>query len=201
MNSLTNIAILLCLLALVYQQYKSAIHAGAGKARLVGGTLAKRFKWLTEARFLQGFLLGVALALVVLGAGKWLPNVNVDWKWPSWVVDVLPDPKPKGDLRVLFVRETSAKLTPEQEHAFNSTKIAAYLNAKCVKVDGRAEWRRWDKDVDVTHESADWQQRWASVKGTLPTSPCMVIFRGEHATITGADTEAEALASLEKYGG
>lgn len=62
---------------------------------------------------------------------------------------VKPDPPtPGGELRVLFIAESSAKHAPEVTHTLNSTKVAAYLNARCAKgPGGHPEWRRYDPDT------------------------------------------------------
>lgn len=150
--------------------------------------------------------------LVDDGTGPIPPPKPVDPK-----VDPKPDPKPdpkvdpipnpsKG-FRVLLVYEKQANLTEEQLHIANSTKIKAYLNAKCVKdAKGRAEWRAWDKStVDSTglnDESPLWQQVWKDAKPQLGKLPQVVILVDQGGvTKEWPATEDDMLKLLKQYGG
>ncbi len=77
-----------------------------------------------------------------------------------------PDPKPdvvpiaeKG-LRVLLIYNDDDLLKPENAKylgVINSTKIAAYCAAACVKVNGQPEVRFVDDNETFAHESKIWQ--------------------------------------------
>lgn len=112
-----------------------------------------------------------------------------------------PPPIPTGGLRVLFIRESAdtGKMTTEQEHAWNSTKIVAWLNAKVEKDEGRPSWRKWDDDVDKTHEVKVLRDLWEAVKGQLPSLPALVVANGTVATVYPLTNEDDALRILAKH--
>lgn len=115
-----------------------------------------------------------------------------------------PVPTPDGGLRVLLVVESSANLTREQLHTLNSTKVAAYLNAKCAKgSDGTPGWRRWDPQQTTEHADPVMRQLWNDSKAeALKALPALVIASGKQATVYPLPaTEAEALNLLKKHGG
>lgn len=124
-------------------------------------------------------------------------------------VDVKPHP-PKPDvvvptgLRVLFVYETSAKYPPEVTKILYSTAIVEYLNQRCVKGDdGRAEWRKWDKDVQIAStESKTMKALFEQAKSKLGEMPQLVIAVNGNAKVYDLPpTEQETLALLKKLGG
>lgn len=120
--------------------------------------------------------------------------------------DVKPIPGAKG-FRVVLIYEKQAKLTDEQLHIANSTKIKAYLNAKCAKdAKGRAEWRAWDKStIDSTglgDESPLWQQIYKDASPQLGKLPQVVIIVDQGGvTKEWPATEDEMLKLLKTYGG
>lgn len=122
---------------------------------------------------------------------------------PDPIPPTPPIPVPASGLRVLFVYESSANLTREQLNILNSTKIAEYLNAKAAKdAKGLPEWRRWDKDVNTTHESDVWKNLWAATKPQLTQLPAVVIVTNQKGEVHPLPaTEAETLDLLKKYGG
>lgn len=143
---------------------------------------------------------GVILtAVLMLFAGK------VEIPWQDWfkpgppTPDVVPDVK--GLHRVLFLRETGANITKEQQYTLDSTKIVGYLNDKCPKVNGRAEWRRWDQNIDAANESKGWQLMLEGVKTKAPTLPVVAVETDRGITIYPIATEADTLALLQKVGG
>ena len=134
---------------------------------------------------------------------------------PPKPVDPKVDPKPvdppapvvASGLRVLFVYENEDNLSKEQYNILYSTKIIAYLNAKCAKNDkGRPEWRKWDQNIDrqdgLKKESALWQQLWKDTKPKLGTLPQVVIVNDQTGvTKSWPATEDAMLELLQQYGG
>jgi len=112
-----------------------------------------------------------------------------------------PSPVPQG-FRVLFLYETSAKLTRGQLAVVNSTAVVDYLNRRCVKdTDGRPGWRKWDRDIDPAKDLKVWQELSASVKGKA-TAPCLVVAVDQRAEVLPfPPDEAAALEVLKRYGG
>lgn len=143
------------------------------------------------------------------GTGPIPPPKPVDPKVDPKPVDpkVDPIPNPAKGFRVVFIYEKQAKLTDEQLHIANSTKIKAYLNEKCVKdAKGKAEWRSWDKStIDSTglgDETALWQQVWKDAQPKLGKLPQVVILVDQGGvTKEWPATEDEMLKLLKQYGG
>lgn len=119
------------------------------------------------------------------------------------IPDVPPTPAPTG-FRVIFAFESTAALSREQLNILHSTSITAFLNQACAKgADGRAEWRKWDKDVAISaKESATIVELWNASKLKLDTLPRMIVAVNGSATVMefGA-TEAETLAKLKTAAG
>lgn len=106
-------------------------------------------------------------------------------------------PGPVKQLRVLFVYETSANQTREQLNIINSTKIRGYLNEKA-----KGEYRYWDKDIDVSKETAAWQEIWAATKPQLGTLPSIVIIDGTRGQVFPLPaTEEDTLSLIRKAAG
>jgi len=114
-----------------------------------------------------------------------------------------PIPTPAKGFRAIFIFESGSNMTRPQLVTLNSTKIAAYLNEKCAKDDkGHADWRRWDKDVDVSKENPTLQQLWAATKPKIDTLPALLIVNDTGGKLMPLPaTEAETLAVLKTYGG
>lgn len=168
-----------------------------------------------------------ANVLEVTSAPKGSATVSVEWpvvdfkaqttsiKTGSVSFDVgdvtpKPDPNPKPDpipvpagFRVLFVRESSAKMTAEQGHIWNSTAIAAYLNSHCAKDGTQPGWRKFDKDQSADLDAAPIKQLWTDSKAqAVAAMPSLVIAVGQTATVYPLPaTEAETLALLKSKGG
>jgi hypothetical protein len=131
------------------------------------------------------------------------PKPKVDPK-PAPKPDDPPAPVVTGGLRVLFVYESSAALTREQQAVIYSPAVAEYLNRKCAKsAAGHPEWRRWDKDVALSaKESPTMRDLWAATKPKLGTLPQLLIVNDKAGQLYALPaTEAETLALLESYGG
>lgn len=109
-------------------------------------------------------------------------------------------PTPAKELRVILVYESAATLTAGQRKALYSGLVEEYLNAKCAG--GKAGWRRWDRDIDLTHATEDWKSRWASAKPNVKTVPAVVIFDGNDGKVYDLpDGEDKLLDLLKKAGG
>lgn len=125
---------------------------------------------------------------------------------PPKPVDPKPDPKPEPatGLRVIFVYESSDKLTPAERDVIFSPKVEQYLNQKCAKsAGGQPEWRRWDKDVVLGPAvPATLKQLWTDTKPKLGTLPQLLIVNDRNGQLHALPaTEAEALTLLKQYGG
>lgn len=110
-------------------------------------------------------------------------------------------PIPSEGLRVLIVLETGdlSALPSAQVQALTAKEVLSYLNSKCVKVDNQPEWRRYDKDTDVSRASAVWQE---AMKRPRQSLPWIVISNGK----TGFEgplppNKDELLKKLKEYGG
>ena len=114
-----------------------------------------------------------------------------------------PIPVPAEGLRVLFIFESSANMTRQQLAVLSSADVRSFLNRTCTKSpSGLAEWRSWDKDIDVSNESATWQAIWASTKPKLGTLPQVVIFQGQQGwTYSLPDDVAGLMTLLQKHAG
>jgi hypothetical protein len=118
-----------------------------------------------------------------------------------------PPPITEAGFRVLIVEETAerGKLPKDQLTILTSTEVRAYLNSHCVKgADGKTpEFRIFDKDTDVSHESQIWQKAMAAAKTTPGfVTPWLIVSDGKK----GSDgplpaNVADMLAELKKYGG
>lgn len=122
-----------------------------------------------------------------------------------------PVPIPEMGFRVLIVLETAdiSGLPAAQQSALTNTKtILPYLQRKCVKgPDGRtAEWRIWDKDVNLGGERILWQQAMGKAladyltnKGSLPWIIISDGKTGHSGPLPG--NSADLLELLKRYGG
>lgn len=83
---------------------------------------------------------------------------------------VNPPPIEAEGLRVLIVEETADrhKLPTSQLAVLTSAKLSEWLDDNCVKHDGHPEWRRWDKDTDISHERSLWQSAFEEERAELP---------------------------------
>lgn len=110
-------------------------------------------------------------------------------------VDVPVDTEGK---RVVFVYETSAGLSAEQQHVIDSTEIRKLLKEKCAP-DG---FRFWDKDTEVKADSRTWKAIWDSLDETRADAkkrPQVVIFSGQRGKAFPFDTEKKTLDLLRKH--
>lgn len=112
-----------------------------------------------------------------------------------------PAPIPVDGMRVLVVLESAelSDLPAAQHTALYSQAVRRYLNSKCAKVGNTAEWRIWDKDIDVSGTADYWQNAMKRKRGKLP----WIIISTGKAGYEGPlpATEADLLDLLKKYGG
>lgn len=118
-----------------------------------------------------------------------------------------PGPAPidaKG-LHVLIVYESAdlAKMPPAQQNIIYSQTVRTYLNDKCpAGPDGKTkEWRIYDRDVDVSGESAVWQ---AAMKRPRTATPWIVISNPDKGGGYEGPLPADVPATMEllkKWGG
>jgi hypothetical protein len=129
---------------------------------------------------------------------------------PPPTPDPTPDPEPTpnpipGDKnRVLIMYEASdlSSMPVGQTVQLTSANLRSYLNKKCLKgADGKtAEYRIWDKDVDLTNVSQVWKDAIGTAKKENTTLPVLAVSNGKSGWIgTLPATEAETLSILKKY--
>lgn len=125
-----------------------------------------------------------------------------------------PAPIPTEGFRVLFLLESAdlTKVPPAQLAAMDGLETVKYLDSHCAKEGGTRnwpEWRRWDKDIDLTNATPLWQSAKtqaladiAKYKGGKPLYPWLVVSNGK-AGYSGPmpETQAELLKLLKVYGG
>lgn len=122
---------------------------------------------------------------------------------PPGPTPIPPTPVQEG-FRVIFVYESSANMTREQNNILYSAKIQDYLNRKTVKTDGYRGWRRWDKDVNLEKETPTFKKLWADAKPNVSALPAIIVTGDNKISvipITDKDTEAGVLDMLQKIGG
>lgn len=133
---------------------------------------------------------------------RWVDCGHAPQPPPGPDIDPEPQPDKVTGFRVLMIYETSAKLTREQSNILNSTKIRGLLNQVCTKgADGRAEWRCWDKDIEIAAtESKPMVDLWNAVKPKLGELPKLVVAINGNATVmelpATEDATFEKLKSL-----
>ena len=73
-------------------------------------------------------------------------------------------------LHVLIIEETEerGKLTEDQRAVLASVPMVTFLDENCTKINGRAQWRVWDKDTDITREADKWRKLMAIPRESLP---------------------------------
>jgi hypothetical protein len=95
---------------------------------------------------------------------------------------VPPIPAPMG-FRVALVYESSVVMSKQQLNTLYSNTVEDYLTKKCAG--GRAGWKRWDKDIDVTQADATWQALWKASKPIIASTklPCIVVAKDQVAEV------------------
>ncbi len=112
-----------------------------------------------------------------------------------------PVPIPGQGLRVLFVYDPAAtnSMSPGQGSVMFGKQVKDYLDAKCAKANGKAEWRVYPKGQDVSGESDLWQKAFARPQASLPWMVVSNGTSGYEGPVPGSVQEAMTL--LQKYGG
>lgn len=120
-------------------------------------------------------------------------------------VPVPPVPVPGTKLRAIVLYESAAKMSREHLGVLNSTALRSYLSAHCLDDGGRPAWRVWDKDTDVSKESAAFRSAMNAARAETTQLPKIMLYSGDNTTIPVAiplpASEAEALDLLRKIGG
>lgn len=103
----------------------------------------------------------------------------------------LPVPVPGSqDVHVIFIVETSANMSREHYNVLMSTSVKEFLDKKTKG------WRRWDPDIVLVNESAEWKGMWESAKKAVTTLPAVAIFVGNSGTVYPLPTTEAGLFEL-----
>lgn len=148
--------------------------------------------------------------LEIKGSGPSPPPV-IDPVIPPNPLPVDPNARvvPVGN-RVLFVYETSTKLTSKQSVILGSTRIRKYLDTKCEKAldgafKGLPEYRFWDKDgKDANTDSTAIKAMWTGIKGNIGKLPAVEIHengKAHYHVFPDDATEDSVLTMLQLYFG
>lgn len=136
------------------------------------------------------------------------PPVPVPPPVPPVPVPVPPEPEPApspvGNMQVILLYESAQNITAAQRSViFSTTSVVPYLEAHCLKgTDGRAGWRFWDKDTQVSATLPEWVDAMTKAKADPTPLPKLVVFAGN--VVAGSKTlttEADALSFLQSLGG
>ena len=123
-----------------------------------------------------------------------------------------PDPKPPepkpipstvGNLRVLILFESSAKLDIKQLSALNGGLVRKYLSDKCITdPDGLPAWRMWDRNIDAAGESALWKTALTAAQADTLPIPKVAIYAGTTLikVVPLPANDVEMVAMLKQWG-
>lgn len=138
--------------------------------------------------------------LTVSNAGPQPPPVD-----PVKPDPVTPNPEPLEPVksfRVIFVKESSKTLSPQQSSIPAAAVIQQYLDEKTTKEDGEPGHREYDPDQITTNEQPIMKKLWETVKPQLIPAPCIVIEKNGHAKVMPFPANVdECLKLLKEYGG
>jgi len=130
------------------------------------------------------------------------PPDPVDPDDPIDPEDPVDPPEPVESFRVIFVKESGATLSLEQTAIPGAKVIRDYLNSTTTKEDGLPGWREYDPQMNTTNEQTTMAELWSAVKGSIETTPALVVEVNGHATVMPFPANVdEAVATLKKYGG
>lgn len=114
-----------------------------------------------------------------------------------------PEPKPPEPVksfRVIFVYESADLLTSAQKSIVYGTVVEGYLSNNCT--DGKAGWRRRDKDGTGGKDTEVMNNLWAAVKPKITATPCVAVeVNGKVEIIPLEATPAAMIAVFDKYRG
>lgn len=183
---------------------------------IIALSLANPGKYVTNIHGPYGYH---KIWLEIKGSG---PSPPVDPPGPGPVIPpgpVVDPPKPPVDpnarvvppgFRVMFVYETSSKLTSKQSVILGSTRIRKYLDSKCDKATegqfkGLPEYRFWDKDgKDANKDSPAIKAMWEGIRGNLGKLPAVEVHengKAHYHVLPDDATEDSVLTMLQSYGG
>jgi hypothetical protein len=126
--------------------------------------------------------------------------------------DPIPPPKPKPpgpnppdppapvtSFRVFLIFESGNTLTAAQNSVLYGKTVEDYLNSKCTG--GKAGWRRRDKDLGGENDPT-MTALWTAIKPNITVTPCIAVeVNGKVDIIKLGATQAEMVATLNKYFG
>lgn len=125
----------------------------------------------------------------------------------------VPDPEPKppvppgppGPLtsfRVILVKESGSTLSAEQTAIPGAKLVRDYLTNKTTPEGGKAGWREYDPQQNVTNEQSKIKEMWLIAKSSITTVPCLIVERnGKIDVLPYPKNVAEAIKTLKIYGG
>lgn len=113
-----------------------------------------------------------------------------------------PTPVPSGDLRVLFLYESSKPLTSGQAELMIGTTVRKWLDSNCVVENGLTGYRYWDKDTKITTDLPVWRDLLTEALKEASPVPKMLVFRGPSlvAAYPWPENPDAAVATLRQYG-
>jgi hypothetical protein len=153
----------------------------------------------------------VEIIVVPVGAQKAADVIRRTLDVYTGLPPPLPDDPPKpveppepvaGPLRVLFVYESNAPLTPTHRGAIFSPVVEKYLDEKCSKdAKGKPEWNRFDPDQEF---AAGFNPTMKTLFGDALAEakkklPAVVIAVGKEARVYQVTNEIELLALLKRH--
>ena len=137
--------------------------------------------------------------LTVSGGGPQPPPTPRPEPRPDPKPTPIPEPAP-GDLRVMLLLDESD--APSASVAVRSLAVRDWLDGNCVKVDGRAEYRVYDKSTiagsgELDDETEVWRRLYAAVKDDLPDGPVAVMASGTEVAVKKFANTYDLLAVLK----
>lgn len=120
---------------------------------------------------------------------------------PQPTPDPQPEPVPSGELKVLFLYESSRPLTRAQDLVWFSPQVdEALLKSTSPGADGVAGYRKWDQDTDISNEGPEWAEMMAVMKADIAKNgtplPVVGIFRGGKGKVHPLPATPQAMLSL-----
>ncbi len=117
---------------------------------------------------------------------------------PSPVTPPAPVGPNAAELRVLLLLDQSDSV--EAQAAASAVPVLQWLDANCLQVEGRAQWRRWDRSaVEASLAGAPpiFEKLYKEIRPKLPDGPQAVICRGAEVSIIEIRDREQLLAALK----
>ena len=117
---------------------------------------------------------------------------------PSPVTPPTPVGPNAAELRVLLLLDQSDSV--EAQAAASAVPVLQWLDANCLQVEGRAQWRRWDRSaVEASLAGAPpiFEKLYKEIRPKLPDGPQAVICRGAEVSIIEIRDREQLLAALK----